>query len=120
MATLRYDDDNGPSHLHDEFADDMTAQNAVDVADAGVAPRLDTGKTTTDALQGLSKLLHELQDTQPGHLQLDALKVNLSVMMSYLALLTSDLPLEDQKEIHELADALFRHIKEKKKDSKDM
>lgn len=59
-------------------------------------------------MEGIVKLLNELDEATPPGNKLRGLKLRLGVLQAYLALMTSHLSPEEQQEVYELARELFK------------
>lgn len=70
----------------------------------------DVGEHTKNSLQGLQKLLTELDGLTPPGSKVRGLKLRLGVMLAYLTTVTSHLDPEEQAEVRELAKELFELV----------
>lgn len=74
---------------------------------------LDYGEETRRTLQGLSRLISELQEGKSGPAKMEALKLNIAVMTSYLAVLMSHMSPEDRQEIMHISKELYESVTNK-------
>lgn len=74
---------------------------------------LDYGEETRRTLQGLSRLISELQEGKSGPAKIEALKLNIAVMTSYLAVLMSHMSPEDRQEIMHISKELYESVTNK-------
>jgi hypothetical protein len=75
---------------------------------AADAAKFDVAEHTTLAMEGVVKLLDELDEATPPGNKLRGLKLRLGILQAYLALMTSHLSPEEQEEVRALARELYK------------